>query len=87
MHSRHGRVKIISPGAQNLQSSKSVLACNTSLQKQQGTICKTTAPVKPASLTLQAPGQVAQHEDNLYKLINITVSRQDANSDGGQVNA
>ena len=83
MHSRHGRVNIISPGAQNLQSSKSVIASKTSLQQKQGKICKTTAPVKPASLTLQAPEQVAQHEDNLYKLINVDMSREDANGDGG----
>ena len=62
---------------------KSVISSNTSLQQQQGKICKTAAPVKPASLTLQAPEQVAKHEDNLYKLINVDVSREDANGDGG----
>ena len=83
MHSGQGRVNIISPGEQNLQSSKSVKASNISLQQKQGKNCKTTAPVKPASLTLQAPGQVAQHKNNLCKLINVDVSREDAKGDGG----
>ena len=59
MHAGPGKVMALSPGAQNLQFDKSVIASNTSLQ----------------------------HKVNLYRLINVDTSREDANSDGGQVNA
>ena len=58
MHAGPGKVMALSPGAQNLQFDKSVIASNTSLQ----------------------------HKVNLYRLINVDTSREDANSDGGQVN-